>query len=169
MSAKDWIVASLWMGTFILLIAFVICAAVIDKDAGTSTRHVYAQTGMHINIKDTFKTTADYQTNTAVASTALDDAQANAKFAKVLAYQIGDNKVFDLVPITKVVSMGVEKVKDVDSTFLIADLADYKQAIKGVEYATGLAITGTLFAVSLITAMFTTTFFAWAKKRKGGK
>ena len=165
MSAKDWIVVSLWLGAFILLIAFVICAAVIDKDAGTSTRHMYAQTGVHVALSDAFgKTATGTVGSTAIAPTSLTEAQTQAKFAKVLAYTVGENKVFDFVPITGVTAMGND-----GSTFLTANLAEYEKAIKGVEYATGLATTGTLFAVSLIAAMFTTTFFAWAKKRKGGK
>ena len=158
MSAKDWIVASLWLGAFILLITFVICAAVIDKDAGTSTRHMYAQDGVHVSLNNVFDTVAHSQGDnpTPIAATTLADAKSQAVFAKVGS---------DLVRINGVTTFGSDK----DGFFITANLAEYDKAIEGVKYATALAITGTLFAVSLIAAMFTTTFFAWAKKRKGGK
>ena len=162
MSTKDWIQVTLWFMAFALLIAFVICASVIDKEAGTTTRHIYAATDVKLTAENfTWTTsTAGLPTGTP-ASTGL---ATGMTLGKHLALIDGT-----FVKDVNVTSLAIQTGAEASKSFVLANVPAYDVVKTGADYATGLAITGTLFALALIASMFTTTYFAWSKKRGGAK
>ena len=107
MSRKDWLVASLWLLTFILLIVFVIVSATLEK--GTSA------------------------------------SAATLEHSKDSGKLIYKNHA---VVITK-----AAKVAD--------DV--------GVTYANAMASVGTIFAISIFSALATTVWFKFLERKQGGK
>ena len=162
MSWKDWLVVSLWLLTFALLIAFVIVAATVDKgglETESVQKHAYV-----------------------VAAT---DAKANAHIFGLAtdgSGKVTGQNAQEVVKGTdgyKGFIAGGGEVKAPNHLFIVDAIKKYNVLKKDGDdtisnaiaktYGNVMAAVGTVFAISIFSALATTVWFKYLERKQGGK
>ncbi|NQZ65847.1 MAG: hypothetical protein HRT99_01345 [Mycoplasmatales bacterium] len=139
MSTKDWVVASLWLLTFALLIAFVIIAATVSQTDGTEPLKHDAV------LKDNFVLPVGDQTD--ITGIGVTHTLQNGDTFKTLEVVIDPNDS------TNIHFVGWLK------------LADGVKVLANDTYAMLLASFGLVFGFAIFTSLIVTVAFAYQKKR----
>ena len=161
MSWKDWLVVSLWLLTFALLIAFVIVAATVDK--GALKTHNISDHATVLAITDAEAVKHAFGTNAAHSELVIKGGSANpyaddSLFVKGWLAKGGDldgKHLFDVVPSGSYIA----NLKVAGHTVSNDAANTYADAMSGV---------GFTFAAAIFGALGVTVWFKFIERKLGG-